>query len=94
MWASLWLRCVGLVALRHVGSYFHDQGSNPRPLHWKADSQPLDCQGSPARWLLIPPPGYVLDHLIPVGKSMTFLNLKVPFGPAQVLGSPLHHYHS
>ena len=23
------------------------QGSNPCPLHWKADSQPLDHQGSP-----------------------------------------------
>ena len=27
-----------LVALQHVGSYFPDQGSNPRPLHWKVDS--------------------------------------------------------
>ena len=24
-----------------------DQGSNPRPLHWQADSQPLRHQGSP-----------------------------------------------
>ena len=24
-----------------------DQGSNPRPLHWQADSQPLCHQGSP-----------------------------------------------
>ena len=24
-----------------------DQGSNPRPSHWKADSLPLDHQGSP-----------------------------------------------
>ena len=35
-----------------------DQGSNPRPLHWQADSQPLRHQGSPmydyfnkAQWL-------------------------------------------
>ena len=28
----------GLVVLRHVGSWFHDQESNPRPLHCKADS--------------------------------------------------------
>ena len=35
---------VGLVAPRHVGSQFPDQGSNPRPLHWKADSLPLDHQ--------------------------------------------------
>ena len=28
---------------------FPDQGSNPRPLHWQADSQPLRHQGSPRR---------------------------------------------
>ena len=27
---------------------FSDQGSNPCPLHWQADSQPLRHQGSPA----------------------------------------------
>ena len=27
---------------------FRDQGSNPCPLHWQADSQPLCHQGSPA----------------------------------------------
>ena len=37
----------GLVAPRHMGSYFPDQGSNPCPLHWKADSSPLDHQGVP-----------------------------------------------
>ena len=26
---------------------FLDQGSNPRPLHWQAESQPLHHQGSP-----------------------------------------------
>ena len=26
---------------------FPDQGPNPRPLHWQADSQPLRHQGSP-----------------------------------------------
>ena len=33
---------------------FPDQGSNPRPLHRQADSQPLRHQGSPRRkfWLL------------------------------------------
>ena len=29
---------------------FLDQGSNPCPLHWQADSQPLRHQGSP--WIL------------------------------------------
>ena len=28
---------------------FPDQGSNPCPLHWQADSQPLRHQGSPMR---------------------------------------------
>ena len=28
---------VDLVASRHVGSQFPDQGSNPSTLHWKAD---------------------------------------------------------
>ena len=27
---------------------FPDQGSNPCPLHWQADSQPLHHQGSPS----------------------------------------------
>ena len=40
----------GLVAPWHVGSYFPDQGSNPRSLHWKADSSPLDHRGSPLPW--------------------------------------------
>ena len=29
---------------------FPDQGSNPCPLHWQADSQPLRHQGSPQKW--------------------------------------------
>ena len=31
-----------------AGGIFPDQGSNPRPLHWQADSQPLRHQGSPS----------------------------------------------
>ena len=31
---------------------FPDQGSNPCPLHWQADSQPLCHQGSPDHMLL------------------------------------------
>ena len=31
---------------------FPDQGSNPCPLHWQADSQPLCHQGSPTLLLL------------------------------------------
>ena len=31
---------------------FPDQGSNPGPLHWQADSQPLRHQGSPVSTVL------------------------------------------
>ena len=37
---------MGSVAPRHVGSQFSDQGLNPSPLLWKADSKPLNHQGS------------------------------------------------
>ena len=46
-------RCAGSVVVAHGPSYsaacgiFPDQGSNPCPLHWQADSQPLRHQGSP-----------------------------------------------
>ena len=32
---------------------FPDQGSNPCPLHWQADSQPLRHQGSPTEIILM-----------------------------------------
>ena len=34
---------------------FPDQGSNPCPLHWQADSQPLRHQGSPQVTILLVP---------------------------------------
>ena len=51
-------RCAGSAVVAHGPScsttcgIFPDQGSNPSPLHWQADSQPLRHQGSPIRWLL------------------------------------------
>ena len=36
---------------------FPDQGLNPCPLHWQADSQPLRHQGSPGGDFLISTPG-------------------------------------
>ena len=33
---------------------FPDQGSNPCPLHWQADSQPLRHQGSPCNVIIYP----------------------------------------
>ena len=47
-------RRAGSVAVAHRPScsaacgIFPDQGSNPCPLHWQADSQPLRHQGSPS----------------------------------------------
>ena len=38
----------GRDVLLHACGIFPDQGSNPCPLHWQADSLPLSCQGSPA----------------------------------------------
>ena len=46
-------RCAGSVVVAHglsrsaARGIFPDQGSNPCPLHWQADSQPLCHQGSP-----------------------------------------------
>ena len=52
-------RCAGLVIVAHGPScsvacgIFPDQGSNPCPLNWQADSQPLCHQGSPVYNFLI-----------------------------------------
>ena len=41
---------------------FPDQGSNPCPLHWQADSQPLRHQGSPQ--------GTLIRELLPSGAAL------------------------
>ena len=52
-------RCAGSVVVAHGPScstacgILPDQGSNPCPLHWQADSQPLRHQGSPIEALFI-----------------------------------------
>ena len=52
-------RCAGSVIVAHGPScsaargIFPDQGSNPCPLHWQADSQPLRHQGSPGHFLFL-----------------------------------------
>ena len=52
-------RCAGSVVVAHGPScsaacgIFPDQGSNPCPLYWQADSQPLRHQGSPFNCLLL-----------------------------------------
>ena len=54
-------RCAGSVVVAHGPSrsaacgILPDQGSNPCPLHWQADSQPLHHQGSPIRKFLNKP---------------------------------------
>ena len=54
-------RCAGSVIVAHGPScsaacgIFPDQGSNPGPLHWQADSQPLRHQGSPIACVLMSP---------------------------------------
>ena len=53
-------RRAGSVVVAHGSScsaacgIFPDQGSNPCPLHWQADSQPLRHQGSPSLYIFFP----------------------------------------
>ena len=59
LWQSTGSRHAGSVIVAHGPScstacgIFPDQGSNPCPLHWQADSQPLRHQGSPLHFFLI-----------------------------------------
>ena len=59
---------------------FPDQGSNPRPLHWQADSQPLHHQGSPnCSFLYLSPTGQkqkysTLLAIYPIIFILIFLN--------------------
>ena len=63
-------RCAGSAIVAHgprrsaACGIFPDQGSNPCPLHWQADSQPLRHQGSPVTILnrLQIPCGHRLIH--------------------------------
>ena len=60
-------RRAGSVVVAHgpsrsaAGGIFPDQGLNPCPLHWQADSQPLRHQGSP-NWVLKWMPFIVNTH--------------------------------
>ena len=44
---------------------FPDQGPNPCPLHWQADSQPLRHQGSPQYLFLFSLALYILELAFP-----------------------------
>ena len=65
-------KCAGSVVVAHGPScsaacgIFPDQGSNPCPLHWQADSQPLRHQGSPI---------YLLDTQLDTLKNLHTLML-------------------
>ena len=52
---------------------FPEQGSNPCPLHWQADSQPLRHQGSPTADL-------IWDHQHVLGKQQTVCQAPSPPG--------------
>ena len=63
---------------------FLDQGLNPCPLHWQADSYPLDHQRSPN-----PPSLKPMFHIaFKIPHSLPFLSLVVPSQPPQVVPNP------
>ena len=74
---SIGSRRAGSVIVAHGPScfaacgIFPDQGSNPCPLHWQADSQPLHHQGSPNFILLHVAVQFSQHHLL---KRLSFLH--------------------
>ena len=54
---------------------FPDQGSNPCPLHWQADSQPLRHQGSPVNYLI---------KRLHMGKCLLLLHICLPSLPLAI----------
>ena len=55
---------------------FPDQGSNPCPLHWQADSQPLRHQGSPKRLLFkLNPVSHKSSLILPFPYQLTLVSL-------------------
>ena len=75
-------RRTGLVVVPHGPScstacgIFPDQGSNPYPLHWQADSQPLHHQGSPGvhSWTL-----FFRTFLVILGLFNLHINFKLAY---------------
>ena len=68
---------------------FPDQGSNPCPLHWQADSQPLRHQGSPSLYFYCPPFGKKSYYLATWDYIHTWQPLRAaPFRWAFILHSP------
>ena len=81
-------RCAGSVVVAHGPScstacgIFPDQGSNPCPLHWQADSQPLRHQGSPLASFKIPSLSLTSDNLIMIYVSVCLFRV-IFFGTLQ-----------
>ena len=81
-------RRAGSVVVAHEPScsaacgIFPDQGSNPCPLHWQADSQPLRHQGSPS---------WTLDSSLPCALfEISLISTRAVATPAPILiASPL-----
>ena len=77
-------RCAGSVIVAHGPSccaacgILPDQGSNPCPLHWQADSQPLRHQGSPLSFFLFL--SFFLPSFLPLflAPSPSFLPFFLP----------------
>ena len=68
---------------------FPDQGSNPCPLPWQADSQPLRHQGSPQTQIFIllfketaGTPHFIVLHIFALRRYYIFYELKVCGNPA------------
>ena len=88
-------RCVGSVVVAHGPScstacgIFPDQGSNPCPLHWQVDSQPLRHQGSPVClafkiYFLFMKSFYVLCLLLVLYYYTSFIALKILKNTAKI----------
>ena len=71
---------------------FPDQGSNPCPLHWQADSQPLCHQGSPI-WNVFCPGGFLAHSSILFRSVLKYHLLGEAFPTAMSkIMPPLFHF--
>ena len=81
-------RCAGSVVVAHGLScpaacgILPDQGSNPCPLHWQADSQPLRHQGSPENnifkectWFSLKPKGKIYSPYLPFVSKLPSISI-------------------
>ena len=69
---------------------FPDQGSNPCPLHWQADSQPLRHQGSPGMYFKT----NCKHHIISCSPEYLCLHIKEKEEKRYFLTNPQCHHHT